>query len=70
MESIKVRIRHLLFAHHEELITDDECQDETTILYHRAEMLHPIPLDRAVAKMSALAEAHTTSVLATDRGAG
>ena len=78
--SIEVRIRHLLFAHHEELITDEECQHELAILRHRGRMMHPIPLGEAVAKTSELAEmqkrsfcqvreAHTTSVLATERGA-
>jgi len=56
-------MRQLLFVHHEELITDDECQDEFAILRLRAELAR-------ACRGTGVTEGHMTSVLATERGAG
>jgi len=74
METIPVEIRRLMEAHARGLITDEECQDELAILRHRAGLLHPIPMEEAVAQMAQIARRYAWSGLSErsqdDQGAG
>lgn len=57
------RIRHLLVAHRTGHITSEEAEDELALLAHRAQTMHPIPLDEAVKRMAELASKNPGSQL-------